>query len=108
MNKKIKRRKKLKMLLMIPFVLALIFGLSAVVMLLWNNILPEVIGVKQVSYWQALGLLLLSKILFGGLGSDDRFKSDKKSRKKRAMRKKLKGMSEEELSKFREEWQKRC
>jgi len=34
---------------------------------LWNGVLVEVVGgVKVISYWQALGLLVLAKILFGG------------------------------------------
>lgn len=38
-----------------------------VVMLLWNWLLPSLfIGAQPVGYWQALGILLLSKILFGG------------------------------------------
>jgi hypothetical protein len=39
-----------------------------VVMLLWNWLLPAVFaGAQPVGYWQALGILLLSRILFGGL-----------------------------------------
>ncbi len=38
-----------------------------VVMLLWNWLLPSLFaGAQPVGYWQALGILLLSKILFGG------------------------------------------
>ncbi len=33
---------------------------------LWNGVLTDVVGVKTITYWQALGLLVLSKILFGG------------------------------------------
>ena len=33
---------------------------------LWNGVLVDVLGVKVITYWQALGLLVLSKILFGG------------------------------------------
>lgn len=40
--------------------------LTWVVMLLWNGVLAEVVPVSTVTYWQALGLLVLSKILFGG------------------------------------------
>lgn len=52
----------------------LIFGSAAilligfVVMSLWNSILPAVIGVKTITFLQALGILVLSKILFGGFG----------------------------------------
>ncbi len=42
-------------------------ALGWVVMLLWNWLLPALFaGVQPVSYLQALGLLLLCKILFGG------------------------------------------
>jgi len=44
-----------------------IAALGWVVMLLWNVLLPSLFaGVSPVGYWQALGLLLLCKLLFGG------------------------------------------
>lgn len=44
-----------------------IAALGGVVMLLWNWLVPELFhGVPPISYVQALGVLLLSKILFGG------------------------------------------
>jgi hypothetical protein len=44
-----------------------IAALGWVVMLLWNWLLPELFpGVRSLGYLQALGVLLLSKILFGG------------------------------------------
>lgn len=45
---------------------AIFFLLVALVQFLWNNLMPEICGIKAVSYWQAFGLLLLSKILFSG------------------------------------------
>ena len=39
---------------------------SAIVMLLWNAVLPPLLNVSVIGYWQALGLLILSRILFGG------------------------------------------
>lgn len=54
-----------KIFLIIP-VLLVIF--SVVVMLLWNAILSEVLGVDEINFWQAAGLLALCRILFGGLG----------------------------------------
>ena len=39
-----------------------------VVMLLWNWLLPALFGVRQITFWQALGLLALGRILFGGFG----------------------------------------
>ena len=40
---------------------------GAVVMALWNWLLPSLFGLPMVTFWQALGLLALSRILFGGV-----------------------------------------
>ena len=36
--------------------------------LLWNALLPAIFSLPAISYWQALGLLLLSRVLFGRFG----------------------------------------
>ena len=41
-----------------------IFGF--VVMSVWNWLAPALFGARTVNFWQALGLLVLSRILFGG------------------------------------------
>ncbi len=56
-------RKIAMFLLFVPLAL---FAFGSVVMLLWNAILPAVLHVSSITFWQALGILLLSKILFGG------------------------------------------
>jgi hypothetical protein len=33
---------------------------------LWNSTLPDVFGVREVSFWQAFKIMLLASILFGG------------------------------------------
>lgn len=49
-------------------IVAGIGALTWVVMQLWNALLPDLFtGVAHIGYWQALGVLLLSRILFGGL-----------------------------------------
>jgi hypothetical protein len=48
-------------------VLIAIAALGYLVMLLWNAVVPVVFaGVHPVDYWRALGLLVLSRVLFGG------------------------------------------
>lgn len=37
-----------------------------IVMLLWNILIPSILGLSAISYWQALGLFVLCRILFGG------------------------------------------
>lgn len=39
---------------------------SLVVFELCNGVVTDVVGVRAISYWQALGLLVLARILFGG------------------------------------------
>jgi hypothetical protein len=48
-------------------VLFIVIGGTAV-QLLWNWLMPAVFGWREVTFWQALGLLALCRILFGGLG----------------------------------------
>jgi hypothetical protein len=52
---------------LIPFfVLGAIALFALAVFELWNGVLTDVLGVKMITYWQALGILALAKILFGG------------------------------------------
>ncbi|MDR1211064.1 MAG: hypothetical protein LBK40_02405 [Spirochaetaceae bacterium] len=48
--------------------LAVIAGFSAVVLLLWNSLMPDIFGLGTLRYREAAGLLVLSRILFGGIG----------------------------------------
>ena len=48
------------------FIFAWIGG--EIVMLLWNWLAPALFGLRQVTFWEALGLLALCRILFGGFG----------------------------------------
>lgn len=41
---------------------------GTIVKLLWNALLPPLFGLPVVTFWQALGLLVLCRILFGGHG----------------------------------------
>ena len=65
-----------KLMVMIPIgigAIALVtFVGGQLVMRLWNWLLPPLFGVPEVSFWQAVGLLALSRILFGGLGMGGR------------------------------------
>ena len=56
--------RRIMMFILIGAIAILVFG--GVVMLLWNNILAQVTSVQPITFVQALGILVLSKILFGG------------------------------------------
>ena len=64
--------RKKKMFLFAPFALlafVLFIALGGeLVRLLWNMLLPPLFGVAEITFWQALALLALCRILFGGLG----------------------------------------
>lgn len=60
-------------------VMALAFGLifGYFVMLLWNNLVPSIFGLKEITTWQGTGLVILSRLLIGTRGyghSEKRFK----------------------------------
>lgn len=41
---------------------------GGLVLLLWNWLLPSLFGLPQITFWQAIGILALCRILFGGFG----------------------------------------
>jgi len=99
------RIKKFFMILGIAILATTVFGF--VVMTLWNAILPAVIGVKSISFMQALGILVLSKILFGGVGGGRGFGRRRREWREQ-MENKMKAMSPEEREQFKTEWKNRC
>lgn len=79
---------------------------TGIVMLLWNKVLVEVVPVKSVSFLQAAGIFLLSKILFGsfkGFGGQGRF-----GRNQGGWRDKVRNMTDDDREKFRAAWKERC
>jgi hypothetical protein len=74
--------KVLKIIGMVLLGIAAVIAFGFVVQLLWNWLMPRLFGVPVITYWEGLGILALSSILFGRLGgggSSDNKKKDKKS-----------------------------
>ena len=84
----------------------LVFG--AIVMELWNVLVPDIFHGPAVTFWQALGLLLLSHILLRGWGPWGHGNGWRHDRWKHRFEEKLSAMSPEERDKFKEEWRRRC
>jgi hypothetical protein len=65
-------KKKRERLLIVRAVKIAFFAIIAVtvvgfgVMFLWNALMPALFELRAINFWQALGLLILSKLLFGG------------------------------------------
>lgn len=80
-----------KVLLGIGFGIAgigLVFLFGWIVMLLWNWLMPEIFGLKKLTYWQAWGLLILSCILFKNCDFSSNESGSRHDRKRRAKLKK--------------------
>jgi hypothetical protein len=96
MNKKM----KLKILHGLMFLVAAA-GFSAVTMLLWNALLPQIFGIASINFWQALGLLALSRILFCRFGGRHPFGTHGMGHATRnAIREKWMNMTPEERKEF--------
>ena len=88
---------------LIMFVMLAVFGF--VVMLLWNGIMPGLFGFPALNYWRAIGILLLARILFGGLGPgffrhNDQRNNSRFRGQSNKLREKWMNMSEEERKEF--------
>ncbi len=77
---------------------------TLVVMRLWNWLIPGLFGWHPLSFWQALGLLILSKILFGGF----RGGPHRHWQWRRRMMERWEQMTPEEREKFRSSMRGRC
>lgn len=82
-------------------VLAVVVGIGVlgwVVMMLWNWLMPAVfVGARPLDFLQALGLLILSRILFGGFRGHGGCRSRRRWRKWEAM-------TPEEREQFQKAW----
>lgn len=86
----------------IGFILVAIFGVllfGNIVMWLWNALMPVIFHLPVITFPQALGLLVLSKILFSSFrgGGPGRWRGGK-------IREKWMNMTPEEREKFQQEW----
>ncbi len=88
----------LKFVLFAVLFVAVLFVLGFVGMGLWNWLMPALFGWKSIGYWQALGLIILSKILFGGFGGS----GGRGGYRRHRMTERWKQMTPEEREKFRQ------
>jgi len=81
-----------------------------VVKLLWNWLAPTLFGLRLITFWQAIGLLALCRILFGGFGlgggghrnSRRRMEGRVRERVRERMAERWEQMTPEEREKFRQ------
>ena len=75
-----------------------------VVLQLWNWLLPPIFGWHQITFWQALGILALCRILFGGFGGHGSYRSNFRRR----MAERWEQMTPEERERFQQGMRGRC
>jgi hypothetical protein len=80
------------------FAAAILVVIGFIVMSLWNWLMPSLFGWSIISFWQALGLLVLCRILFGGF----RGRPAGNMYWRRRMMERWEQMTPEEREKFRE------
>jgi hypothetical protein len=98
------KRKWIWIIFLAPVGIALfIFIGGEVVMHLWNWLLPPLFGWRLISFWQAVGLLALCRILFGGVSGRGGHR-----RWRRRMDERWENMTPEEREKLRQGIRSRC
>ena len=91
------------------FALVALAVFGAVVMLLWNAIIPGLTGWALITYPKALGLLLLCRILFGGFkGRHGGGAPWMRGGMHGEWREKWAHMNEEQRAEMRARWKERC
>jgi hypothetical protein len=95
------RKRKLIFIPLAILAMVLFIALGGeIVRLLWNWLLPSLFGWRLITFWQALGLLALCRILFGGLGLHGRGRSN--FRRRMAERRGCGPMTPDERERFRQ------
>ena len=84
--------------------LLFVFIGGQIVMHLWNWLLPQIFGWRQITFWQALGLLVLCRVLFSGLG----WRGSVRSNMRRRMEQRWGQMTPEERERVRQRFRGRC
>jgi hypothetical protein len=74
-----------------------------IVLQLWNWLLPPLFGWRLITFWQALGMLLLCRILFGRIGG----RGFSRSSFRRRMEERCENMTPEERERFRQRMRER-
>lgn len=96
--------KSIKILVMMVFFVVV---MGSMVMWLWNGLMPHLFNLPYITFGQAIGLLVLSRILSGGfrlgiVGESEHWEQ------KRQIWEKWSSMTAEERQKWKEDWRSRC
>src|ERR1700761_2326397 len=85
------------------FYLVVLLLLSVALMLLWNAFLPQIFHVTTITYLQAVALMILCRMLFGGFGFSRFFGGGRGH----LLKHRLDEMDDDTREAFKREWQRR-
>ncbi len=102
MSRRLKRLIFIAPLAILGMLLFIAIG-GEIVLHLWNWLLPPLFGWRQITFWQALGILALCRILFGGFG----WHGSGRSNFRRRMELRCEHMTPEERERFRQRMRER-
>lgn len=99
-----------KRFLFIPLGIAACLALAGfVVMALWNALMPAIFHLGVITFWQAVGLFILCKLLFGfGKGGPRNFRGNGGPWMRQKMEERYRSMTPEERERFKQKWTERC
>jgi len=81
---------------LLAFIVVTTFGFA--VRELWNWLMPQIFGLRTITFWQAAGLVALTRFLFGRLPGD----RGAHPRWRRRLRDRWESMTPEERERFRQ------
>ncbi len=81
---------------------------GCVVMMLWNALIPVLFNGPSLTFWQAIGLLILSHLLLRGWSPWRHAGGWRQDKWRQRFEEKLAAMTPEEREKFKQEWKDRC
>ena len=94
-------------------ILAAVIAFGFIIMLLWNALMPVIFRLPEITFWQSLGLFVLSRLLLGGFGpgGGGRGRHGRRNRRKEELlhhlRERWEHMTPEQRENLRRTWKRR-
>ena len=85
--------------LFMPLIPVAFVAFGFITMYLWNGLMPVIFHLPEITFWQTIGLMILSRLILGGFGGHGRGHGH---RCRRDMHEKWENMTPEDREKFRE------
>lgn len=98
----------IKIFKLLAFLAFFILVIGTAVMIIWNVLMPDLFGLPNITFGQAIGLTILARLLTGGFRTSMMYRSGESWEEKRKMWEKWSQMTPEERERWKVEWRERC